>query len=78
MTVPAVYRGPGQTKAVGVVSALRVALAPGDPLPVASPTWGNQRSHSLRSLVGADGLALVEAGRESLADGDTVRVLPLG
>ena len=76
--VPATYRGPAQAKAAGVVSALRVALSPGDPLPVASPTWGNQRSHSLRSLVGADGLALVDAGREALADGDTVRVLPLG
>jgi molybdopterin biosynthesis enzyme len=48
---------------------VRVTLHDG----VATPT-GPQGSHQLRSMLGADGLAIVPAGDGSLAAGDEVEV----
>lgn len=53
--------------------AVRVRLERGEGAPRARPT-GPQGSHVLRSMLGADGLALVPAGADPLAAGSAVDV----
>jgi molybdopterin molybdotransferase len=57
--------------------AVRVRLAVEDGTVVATPT-GPQGSHVLSSMLGASGLAIVEAGDDVLPEGALVAVEPIG
>lgn len=56
--------------------AVRVRLKRGDGPPVATPN-GAQGSHVLTSLIGAEALAMIPAGRGTLAAGSSVTLAPL-
>lgn len=64
--------GEGWPAAEGRMHAVRCGLAPGVDGPIATPT-GDQRSHRIGSMVGADALALIERRRQVLA-GQRVRI----
>ncbi len=63
-------------KRPGRLHAVRCSLTPRDDGWHARPT-GPQASHILTSMLGADGLAMIEADRGDVAAGETVEVQPL-
>lgn len=75
MLLAATYRGGPHDTPIGTMLALRCALRTEGRSLIAEPSTGNQRSHSVRSLVGVDGLILVPPDAARLVSGDPVTVL---
>lgn len=68
------FRGAHQHKKRGFTHAVRCTLRNDGEELVAELTSGNQRSHAMTSMVGADALAVLPAEAECLDDGDIVTV----
>jgi len=64
-------------KSAGRTDYVRCRLEQGEDGPLARITDRPQRSHVLTSMLGADALALMPAGRETIAAGERVEVEPL-